>query len=83
MLLFTSVENNMARVGNVFVDWLSRRSLMKSEWQLNLEVFNLVTRKFRRPVMDLFASHSNAQLLRFLSRDLESVVKGLDALMTK
>lgn len=52
---------------NVDADWESRHINDRTEWSLNEDMFQKITRKFGTPEVDLFASRLNAKLPRFVS----------------
>lgn len=49
------------------VNWLSRSDVDPAEWPLNSSMILLVQEKFRRPIIDQFASPSNNKVHQFLS----------------
>lgn len=53
---------------NLQADWLSRGHLAQSEWMLHPQLFQILCHKFRTPILDLFATAQNVQLLRYFSR---------------
>lgn len=48
-------------------DCLSLTELDSTEWTLHVDVFQLVSLRFGSPIVDLFASHVNNWLQRFVS----------------
>ena len=53
---------------NVEADAESRETETRTEWKLNDSIFSYMLKHFKfKPVIDLFASRINNQLLRFFS----------------
>lgn len=84
------VAEHLAGLDNAQADWLSRRQLKETEWQLNPQVFREIVSRFRLPEVDLFTSHPNVQrflrgvaqinpppIHRFPSWDLSKILKVL------
>uniref|UniRef100_A0A2D4J0A8 ribonuclease H n=1 Tax=Micrurus lemniscatus lemniscatus TaxID=129467 RepID=A0A2D4J0A8_MICLE len=59
---------HISGVDNVQADWLSRTTVDQGEWKLHPQVFRELSQKFDTPRIDMFASHLNTQLPRFVSR---------------
>lgn len=82
MLLLSWAEENLqsilaehlAGADNVQADWLSRRRrLMKTEWQLNPQVFQEITVQFGVLKVDLFTSADNNQVPRGRQQGEEAI----------
>lgn len=71
---------HFAGASNVTANWLSQQTVNNSEWWLHPEVFQSLVTRCGLPVMDLFATPQNTQLLQFLSRFQMEGVGGTDAL---
>ena len=48
---------------NCLVDWLSRQTLSETEWSLNPLVGKAIFARFRTPMIDLFATQENWQVI--------------------
>lgn len=85
-LLFQWEEPNLQTIraehlAYMMVDWLSRRHLLESEWQLNPQVFSQAIQKFGSLVVDLFTTAENRQVYRHFSRGPQDGVEALDTLL--
>ncbi|XP_013907147.1 PREDICTED: uncharacterized protein LOC106537516 [Thamnophis sirtalis] len=54
--------DHISGVSNREADWLSRQRIDHSEWRLHPDLFQQIVRRFGKPQVDLFATHSNTQL---------------------
>ena len=69
---------------NEIADGLSRKSTEGMEWMLDVNVFRAVCEKMEvQPVVDLFASPSNAQLDIFYTFEPHNAALGTDAFLYK
>lgn len=59
---------HISGVDNTQADWLSRSTVDPGEWHLHPQLFGELSQRFGLPEVDMFASHLNAQLPRFVSR---------------
>ncbi|XP_040294193.1 uncharacterized protein LOC121005490 [Bufo bufo] len=64
---------------NIQADYLSRHRLDPGEWMLAPEAFHLITKKWGRPTIDLFASRRNHQLNQFFSLNPRDHPRAVDA----
>ena len=67
---------------NVRADWLSRQTLQEAEWALNPRTFSEISRRFGKPLVDLFATDRNRQVPRFFSRYPHPEAEATNALVT-
>ena len=67
-------------VDNTEADWASRVFTDAGEWALNKQVLGNIFRTLGTPEIDMFASHSNNQLDRYVSREFDLGAEGTDAL---
>ena len=58
---------HIAGKANVSADRYSRKRSIHTEWSLNVETFQALCERFGTPLIDLFASHTNHQLPRYMS----------------
>lgn len=65
---------------NTQADWLSRTTINHAEWQLHPHLFRQIMDRFGLPIMELFASPSNAHLPWFFTRFQTPGAEGADAL---
>lgn len=72
--------DHISGVANVRADWLSRETIDPVEWQLHPLLFCELSLRFGTPVLDLFTSHKNAQLPRFVSRYPDPLAENYNAL---
>ncbi|XP_063602946.1 uncharacterized protein LOC134778940 [Penaeus indicus] len=66
---------------NQWADTLSRQTTSSVEWALDQEVFQKIAQKYGHPQIDLFASHSNPRIERYLTRAEVTVEGGPDAFL--
>lgn len=59
---------------------LSRQPIRQGEWELNSEVFLLVSQHFGRPKIDRFACRKNGKVRRFFSLARERGFQRVDSL---
>lgn len=67
-------------VSNTQADWLSRETIDLGEWALKPEVLQLIVNRFGLPLVDLFATHPNREVPRFLSRNYHWEAEAMDPL---
>lgn len=65
---------------NVKADFLSRHSLLRSEWSLNKQVFRMIVDLWGSPEIDLFATRKNRQVEKFCSLNPQERPWVVDAL---
>ena len=65
---------------NTWTDSLSRKATSTIDWSLKQEEFDLLTRRYGQPQIDLFASNNNAKCRKFLSLVTKTAEGGPDAL---
>ncbi|XP_069593271.1 uncharacterized protein [Ranitomeya imitator] len=65
---------------NVIPDYLSRRRVFATEWELNQEIFQDLCRHWGTPSIDLFANRRNSKVSRFFSLNPQDLPEGIDAL---
>ena len=66
---------------NVIADKLSRHNqIIQTEWSLSQQVFDLLSSKWGRPQVDLFATRFNYKLPQFVSPVPDPTAWGVDAL---
>ncbi|XP_060546629.1 uncharacterized protein LOC132711500 [Pantherophis guttatus] len=78
--LASLTASHISGKSNVQADSLSRNWVDHSEWQLHPDLFLDLSHRFGLPEVDLFASHSNHQVPRFLSRFPSPGTEAVDAL---
>lgn len=86
--LFSVAEKSLLSISAVHIkgmentqaDFLSRHSLLASEWALNKDVFREITRIWGIPDVDLFATKANRQVQNFCSLDPMGNPWAVDAL---
>ena len=67
-------------IDNVVADLESRREYKQGEWMLNKHIFHRAIAHFHfQPDIDCFASHGNAQLETYVSRQLDPYAAHIDA----
>lgn len=67
-------------VDNVEADWASRVFTDAGEWMLDKQILHGIFEKWGTPTTDMFASRTNKQIDRFISREFDSTAVGTDAL---
>lgn len=65
---------------NVMADFLSRHTLIQTEWSMNRENFGMISDLWGVPEMDLFATRQNRQVSSFWSLDPQEGPWAVDAL---
>lgn len=68
---------------NVQADSLSRRLVDQGEWSISPSLFQEIIARFRKPVLDLFASWTNHRLPCYFSRFLDLQAEAMDALRSR
>lgn len=72
-------------MANTQADWLSRATVAtvaQGEWSLDPDLFREITARLGVPVVDLFATQTNCQTVRFFSWFPEPGMEAVDALLS-